>query len=104
MNASTITGTHLRASATRQHTLVPATVAYNASTLVGDADAVGSRWPRAELYAATVTGGSGGVKDAAGNALARRLSVWSFTTAAASAADRTGDDLESVGEARGIRH
>ena len=58
--------------------VVPSTVSYNVAT------SVATLTPAAELaaattYTATITGGSGGVKDVAGNALAGNV-VWSFTT------------------------
>ena len=80
MNASTITGTTfvLRSAA---NALVPAAVSYDAATLAATltpSQALSS----GRVYTATITGGTGGVTDVAGNALASN-SVWSFTTAAA---------------------
>jgi subtilisin-like proprotein convertase family protein len=59
--------------------LVPSTVSYNAATNVAT---LTPTTPLAAVttYTATITGGSGGAKDAAGNALASSA-VWSFTTA-----------------------
>jgi glucose/arabinose dehydrogenase len=69
--------------------LVPATVTYNATT---NAATLRPTAPLAtsSTYTATIRGGSAGVKDAAGNALAQSF-TWSFTTAGA-----TGNFLESV--------
>jgi hypothetical protein len=77
MNSSTITATTL---VIRDGTTsVAATVAYStgtfAATLTPSQPLVGGR-----VYTATITGGSSGVKDVAGNALASNY-VWSFTTA-----------------------
>ncbi len=44
-----------------------------------DADAEPRRWHPPTTYTVTITGGSGGVKDAVGNALVSNF-VWSFTT------------------------
>jgi len=62
------------------NTIVASTVSYNATTNVV------TLTPTAALaasttYTATITGGAGGVKDLAGNALGSNF-VWSFTTAA----------------------
>jgi hypothetical protein len=82
MNASTITSTTfvLRDGATS----VAAGVAYNAGTL---AATLTPSQPLAagRVYTATITGGSSGVTDVAGNALASDY-VGSFTTASSSAA------------------
>ena len=82
MNASTITSTTfiLRDGTTT----VAAGVAYNAGTF---AATLTPSQPLAagRLYTATITGGSGGVKDVAGNPLASDY-VWSFTTASSSSA------------------
>jgi hypothetical protein len=64
--------------------VVPATVAYNATTRVATLTP-SPPLSAATTYTATVTGGSAGVKDAASNALAANF-IASFTTAAASAA------------------
>ena len=81
-------------------TLVPATVAYNATTRVA------TLTPSAALaaqtqYTATVRGGSTDprVKDLAGNALAAAR-IWSFTTAAASA-DTTAPTVTAIAPADG---
>jgi len=68
MNASTITGTTfvLRSAA---NALVPAAVSYDAATLAATltpSQALSS----GRVYTATITGGTGGVTDVAGNALA----------------------------------
>jgi len=79
VNASTVTSTSftLRSAA---GAAVPAVVSYDAATFVA------SLQPSAPLtsataYTATVNGGSGGVKDTAGNALAASYG-WTFTTSA----------------------
>ena len=59
--------------------VVPATVSYNAATRVGTLTP-SAALSASKTYTATITGGSGGVKDLAGNALASDV-VWSFTTA-----------------------
>ena len=77
MDATTITiGTFVLRSPT--NVIVPSTVSYNVAT------GVATLTPTAELaaattYTATITGGSGGVKDIAGNARPGGV-VWSFTT------------------------
>ena len=79
MNASTVTsGTF---TLTAGATTVPAAVSYNSTNNVATLN------PTADLaagttYTATIKGGSTGVKDAAGNALASDR-TWTFTTAAA---------------------
>ena len=81
MNAATITtGTFVLRDPVG--TVVTATVSYNTGTFVA------TLTPSAALavnkiYTATITGGSSGVKDLAGNALAANF-VWSFTTTNAS--------------------
>ena len=64
--------------------VVTATVAYNATTRVATLTP-SQPLSASTTYTATITGGSAGVKDAAGNALAANF-VASFTTAAASTA------------------
>jgi hypothetical protein len=64
--------------------VVSATVSYNATTRVATLTP-SQPLPASTTYTATVTGGSAGVKDVAGNALAANFVV-SFTTAAASTA------------------
>ncbi|WP_308159783.1 Ig-like domain-containing protein [Arthrobacter sp. ISL-5] len=80
MDASTVTSDTftLKAAGT---TTVPAAVTYNST------DKVATLNPGADLaagttYTATIRGGSGGVKDVAGNALASDK-TWTFTTASA---------------------
>src|SRR5207245_2747936 len=63
----------------RHRAVVPATVSYNAATRVGTLTP-SAGLSASKTYTATITGGSGGVKDLAGNALASDV-VWSFTTA-----------------------
>ncbi len=80
MNAATITTANmvLRDPA---NVTVPASVSYNASTLTATltpSSALGN----SKTYTMTVRGGTGGVTDVAGNALASDV-TWSFTTAAA---------------------
>jgi hypothetical protein len=79
MNASTVTSATF--SLKTGTTTVPAAVTYSS------ADKVATLNPDADLaagttYTATIKGGSGGVKDVAGNALASDK-VWTFTTASA---------------------
>jgi hypothetical protein len=81
MNAATITGSTVRLL--DGSTQVAATVAYNATTrtatITPNATLSASR-----TYTISITGGSNGVKDSAGNALAQTVTS-SFTTAAATA-------------------
>jgi len=79
MNASTIT-TATVVLRDPSNTIVPATVTYNATTRVATLDP-SQALNSLTTYTATVVGGSGGVKDAAGNPLASNF-AWSFTTAA----------------------
>jgi hypothetical protein len=76
MNASTVTGTTFTLK-TSGGTLVPGAVSYNPATKVATLDPAVGLTPGGS-YTATITGGSGGVKDIAGNALAANK-VWSFT-------------------------
>ncbi len=81
MTASTITTTNVELR-NPSNALITATVSYNATTRTV------TLTPSAALanntvYTATIKGGSTGVKDAAGNALASNY-VWSFTTVQAS--------------------
>ena len=76
---------------TRAGTAVPATVAYDAASRTA------TLTPNAALavsttYTATVKGGSTGVKDTAGNALAADR-VWTFTTAAGTPPPGGGDTV-----------
>lgn len=79
MDASTVTSDRFTLNAGT--TTVPAAVTYNgtdkAATLNPNADLAADT-----TYTATIRGGSGGVKDAAGNALASDK-TWTFTTAPA---------------------
>jgi Big-like domain-containing protein len=81
INTATLTtGTFVLRNAA--NAVVTATISYNATTRVG------TLTPSAALagsttYTATISGGSPGVKDVAGNALAGNV-VWSFTTVGAS--------------------
>jgi len=78
MNASTITtGTFVLRNPS--NAVVAATVSYNATTRVATLDP-SQPLSGSTTYTATITGGSAGVKDAAGNPLANNV-VWSFTTA-----------------------
>jgi chitodextrinase len=79
MKASTITSTTFQLK-DASNAVVPATVSYNATTQKA------TLTPQSALaygatYTATVKGGTGGVTDVAGNALAASV-VWSFTTEA----------------------
>ncbi|WP_313935965.1 DUF4082 domain-containing protein [Anabaena azotica] len=65
------------------NTLVPATVSYNAASQTATLTP-SSALSTSTLYTATVKGGTNGVKDTAGNALAADFS-WSFTTTASTA-------------------
>ncbi|MDQ0678709.1 hypothetical protein QFZ30_002091 [Arthrobacter pascens] len=95
MNTSTVTPSTftLKAGATT----VPAAVSYNTTTRVATLN------PDANLaagttYTATIRGGSGGVKDVAGNALAADK-TWTFTTAAAGSGDTTAPTVTGTSPA-----
>jgi hypothetical protein len=75
--------------------LVPAAVSYNASTRVATLTPA-QALTASSTYTATVVGGSGGVKDLAGNALAVNYAA-SFTTAAADLV--TPGDFDGDGKA-----
>ena len=77
MDASTISGTTFILTAPG-NTAVTAAVAYNAATNVATLTP-SSTLAAGTTYTATVIGGTGGVKDLAGNALAANV-TWSFTT------------------------
>ena len=79
MTAASVTSTTFQLR-TPSNTVVPATVSYNASTNVATLTPA-QLLTASTTYTATITGGSAGVKDAAGNPLAANF-VWSFTTAA----------------------
>ncbi|HYR45312.1 MAG TPA: DUF4082 domain-containing protein, partial [Terriglobia bacterium] len=64
--------------------LMSAVLTYNPATRTATLDPTGGFAPQT-LYTATITGGSGGVTDLAGNALVTDF-LWSFTTGAASPA------------------
>jgi hypothetical protein len=81
MNASTIT-TSTVALRNSTGASVAAAVSYSAGTLAATLTPSQALAP-ATVYTATISGGSAGVKDVAGNALAAD-SAWSFTTAPAS--------------------
>jgi hypothetical protein len=79
MNAATITtGTFVLRNAAGA--IVPASVGYNAGTRIATLTP-SSALAVSTTYTATVSGGSGGVTDLAGNVLAASA-AWSFTTAA----------------------
>ena len=63
-------------------TVIPATVSYDAATATATLDP-GAALANSTVYTATVSGGTNGVKDSAGNALAADK-TWTFTTAAPS--------------------
>ncbi|WP_258805140.1 DUF7594 domain-containing protein [Pseudarthrobacter sp. NS4] len=89
MDASTVTSTTFTLKAGT--TTVPAAVTYSSTnkvaTLNPDADLAAGT-----TYTATIKGGTGGVKDAAGNALAADK-VWTFTTAAAASGGGTSQTV-----------
>jgi hypothetical protein len=94
MNASTITSANVELR-TSTNALVPATLTYDGATRVA------TLTPSAALansatYTATVRGGSTGVKDVAGNALASNH-TWSFTTASTTAPPPTGGVVLKLG-------
>jgi hypothetical protein len=88
MNASTINTTTVQLR--RGTTVVSASVSYNASTRVVTLTPASSL-ASATTYTVRVTGGSSGVKDLAGNALASTQS-WNFTTGTAFAPMSIQDD------------
>ena len=79
LNASTVTGTNVVLQ-DPSHNTVSATVSYNASTMTATLTP-SALLAYATAYTATIKGGTGGVTDLAGNALATNF-VWTFTTAA----------------------
>jgi len=79
MTAASVTSTTFQLR-TPANAVVAATVSYNASTNVATLTPA-QLLAGSTTYTATITGGSAGVKDAAGNPLASNV-VWSFTTAA----------------------
>ncbi len=79
MNASTITPATF--TLTTGTTTVPAAVTYNGTDKVATLNP-GTDLAAGTTYTATIKGGAGGVKDAAGNALASDK-TWTFTTASA---------------------
>ena len=92
MDAATITTSTFTLAKAGTATPVPATVSYGAS-------ATATLNPGADLepgvtYTATVKGGSGGVKDLAGNPLAQDK-VWSFTTAGSGSPSSLASDSYS---------
>ena len=95
MDPATISGStvQLRAGSTS----VPATVAYSDSTRTATLDPSATLTP-STTYTATVRGGSTGVKDLAGNALASDR-TWSFTTA--SNADTTAPTVSITAPSSG---
>ena len=98
MEASTISGTTFRLR-DPGGAVIPAAVSYDAATRVATLD------PSADLaaltrYTATVSGGTGGAADRAGNTL-QADRVWSFTTAAPPPVDETGPTVAAVTPARG---
>jgi hypothetical protein len=80
MNGSTITGTTFTLR-NPSNVAVPASVTYNTGTRIATLTPT-SALAGTTTYTAIVSGGSSGVKDLAGNALANDA-TWSFTTAAA---------------------
>ncbi|MBT2567544.1 Ig-like domain-containing protein [Arthrobacter sp. ISL-85] len=80
MDASTITSSTVTLQTGT--TAVPAAVTYDSTNKVATLNP-GVDLAAGTTYTATIKGGSGGVKDAAGNALAADR-TWTFTTAAAS--------------------
>jgi hypothetical protein len=77
MTASTITTSTIQLR-NPSNTLIAAAVSYNASTHVATLNP-NSNLAATTTYTATVVGGSSGVKDSAGNALATNF-TWSFRT------------------------
>ncbi|MHA7264724.1 Ig-like domain-containing protein [Arthrobacter sp. TMN-37] len=90
MTASTITPSTF--TLTTGTTTVPAAVTYsgNVATLNPSADLAAGT-----TYTATIKGGTSGVKDAAGNALASDR-TWTFTTASAGTGDTTPPTVTAV--------
>jgi hypothetical protein len=79
MDAATVTSSTF--TLTTATTTVPATVTYDTTNRVATLDPTGDL-PAGAPYTATIKGGDGGVKDAAGNALAADK-TWTFTTPSA---------------------
>ncbi|MCA1683648.1 MAG: Ig-like domain-containing protein, partial [Actinobacteria bacterium] len=91
MQASTVTAATVTLAA-QGGGPVAASVTYNATSRVATLDPTADLAP-STTYTATVKGGSSGVKDTAGNALAADY-IWSFTTA--TAADTTPPTVTGV--------
>jgi methionine-rich copper-binding protein CopC len=96
INAATLTSTGNFVLRDPANVVVPGTVSYNASTRVGTL-APSTALAASTTYTATIMGGTNGIKDLAGNALASNV-VWSFTTALA---DTTPPTVTSVTPANG---
>ncbi len=79
LNAATLTTATFRLVPQGSSTAVAATVSYSAATHIGTLTPTVAL-ATATTYTATLTGGSGGVADIAGNTLVSTVS-WSFTTA-----------------------
>ena len=79
MNSSTLTASNFTLKTQNASTTVAATVSYDSATRKATLDPNSNLAPNT-TYTATVEGGSGGIKDLAGNALGQGHS-WTFTTA-----------------------
>ncbi|WP_104137957.1 Ig-like domain-containing protein [Arthrobacter sp. ZGTC131] len=97
MNASTVTSAKFTLK-TPAGTTVPAAVSYtgNVATLNPTADLAAGT-----TYTATIDGGSDGVTDVAGNALASDK-TWTFTTATAGGGDTTPPTVAATSPAAGV--
>jgi hypothetical protein len=94
MNASTITAANFELR-DPSSALVAGTITYDAGTRVATF-APASMLGNSKTYTATIKGGTSGVKDAAGNALAANY-AWSFTTAATTPPPPTGGAVLKLG-------
>jgi glucose/arabinose dehydrogenase len=93
IDVATVSGTSVQLR-NASNTLIPATVSASGSQVILTPS---SSLAGSTVYTATITGGSPGVKDLAGNALASNYS-WSFTTATV---DNTAPTVTSVSPING---
>ena len=97
VNASTVNGTTFQLKDPGNNVIAASlNTSSNQITLIPSAALTGST-----VYTATITGGSSGVKDLAGNALVNNYS-WSFTTAAVDITPPTVSTVSPVNGATGV--
>jgi hypothetical protein len=99
MQAGSISGTSVTLTPAGSTTAVGAAVTYDGATRRAILDPASALAPSTQ-YTATVRGGTAGVKDVAGNALAADR-TWTFTTAASAPTDTTPPTVTAVDPASG---